>query len=183
MSKVGKRILHLEDRHRRDWRNEGARPLLTELWYPATENSPTAPFVFGSPEPLFYFPPISINGDLHSEDEAYPLVVMSHGTGGSALQMGWLARHLAAHGYVAAAVFLLAPALGMGFSEPGLADVDVPVHIVVPESDSEVPPGTNGRRFGELMRARSLEKTPMAPLSRAQAATRGSSPSPGTGAW
>jgi len=27
--------------------------------------------------------------------------------------------------------------------------------------------------FGELMRARSLEKTPMAPLSRAQAATRG----------
>jgi molybdenum cofactor synthesis domain-containing protein len=28
--------------------------------------------------------------------------------------------------------------------------------------------------FGELMRAKSLEKTPMAPLSRAQAATRGS---------
>lgn len=286
MKKVGKRTLELEDRQRRDWRNTGARPLLTEVWYPASDDADTAPFAFGSPEPMFHFPPVSIDADLDSAETAHPLVVLSHGTGGSALQMGWLARHLAGHGYIAAAVnhhgnnamepylphgfllwwerardlsvlidlllteapgfkasidhrrigvagfslggytaielvggrcslehfkafcasprrdvvcdgprefpavveemprlasrdarfraslrrhndsfkdervkaaFLMAPALGMAFSEGDLADVDVPVHIVVPESDKAVPPDTNGRRFADLIHTARLE--------------------------
>ncbi|MGA8620449.1 MAG: hypothetical protein WB660_18235 [Candidatus Sulfotelmatobacter sp.] len=34
----------------------------------------------------------------------FPLILLSHGTGGSALMMAWLGTALAAHGYIAAAV-------------------------------------------------------------------------------
>jgi molybdenum cofactor synthesis domain-containing protein len=49
----------------------------------------------------------------------------------------------------------------------GIAARDVTPEATVRVADRIVP------GFGELMRARSLETTPMAPLSRAQAATRG----------
>lgn len=51
----------------------------------------------------------------------------------------------------------------------GIAPRDVTPEATMSVCDRVVP------GFGELMRARSLEKTPMASLSRAQAATRGSS--------
>ena len=49
----------------------------------------------------------------------------------------------------------------------GIAPRDVTPEATLRVCDRLIP------GFGELMRARSLEKTPMAPLSRAQAATRG----------
>ena len=49
----------------------------------------------------------------------------------------------------------------------GIAPRDVTPEATVSVCDRVIP------GFGELMRARSLEKTPMASLSRAQAATRG----------
>lgn len=50
----------------------------------------------------------------------------------------------------------------------GIARRDVTPEATLGVCDRVIP------GFGELMRSRSLEKTPMAPLSRAQAATRGS---------
>ncbi len=50
----------------------------------------------------------------------------------------------------------------------GVAPRDVTPEATMSVCDRVIP------GFGELMRLRSLEKTPMAPLSRAQAATRGS---------
>jgi len=50
----------------------------------------------------------------------------------------------------------------------GIAPRDVTPEATMRVCDRIIP------GFGELMRAKSLEKTPMAPLSRAQAATRGS---------
>ncbi len=50
----------------------------------------------------------------------------------------------------------------------GIAPSDVTPEATMSVCERVVP------GFGELMRLRSLEKTPMAPLSRAQAATRGS---------
>jgi predicted dienelactone hydrolase len=41
---------------------------------------------------------------LAAKAARFPLVVVSHGTGGSALSMAWLGEALAAHGYIAAAV-------------------------------------------------------------------------------
>lgn len=50
----------------------------------------------------------------------------------------------------------------------GIAPRDVTPEATMRVCDRIIP------GFGELMRAKSLEKTPLAPLSRAQAATRGS---------
>ena len=49
----------------------------------------------------------------------------------------------------------------------GIAERDVTPEATLRVCEKVIP------GFGELMRAKSLEKTPMAPLSRAQAATRG----------
>lgn len=286
MNKVGIRTLALEDPTRPAWSGAGNRPLLSNVWYPAADDAEETLFSFGAPEPLYQFDPVAINADLQANRKDFPLVVMSHGTGGAALQMGWLGRHLAANGYIAVAVnhhgnnalepyiphgfllwweraqdltalidrllhevsefkdridenrigvigfslggysaielvggrcslehfnafcasdqrdsicdgpqefpgiveemprlvkedkrfqaslqnhhlsykdarvkaaVVLAPALGMAFSEADLADVDVPVHIIVPEGDQAVPPKTNGHRFAELIDGATIE--------------------------
>lgn len=104
MYKVGKKTLQLEDADRPNWAESGCRPLITEVWYPASDDSHTEPFLFGSPEPRFQFDSIGEGAELKHQSEKFPLIVLSHGTGGSALGMGWLAQYLASHGYIAAAV-------------------------------------------------------------------------------
>ncbi|MEP1229973.1 MAG: peptidase, partial [Litorimonas sp.] len=41
---------------------------------------------------------------LSETSETYPLIIMSHGTGGAGMQMMWLCRELAAQGYIVAAI-------------------------------------------------------------------------------
>ena len=104
MHKVGKRTFYLEDNNRPNWLASGNRPLITEVWYPAPDDVETTGYSFGSPEPLFQFDAIAENSDLNGDIKQYPLIMLSHGTGGSALGMGWLGHYLAAHGYIAAAI-------------------------------------------------------------------------------
>jgi predicted dienelactone hydrolase len=42
--------------------------------------------------------------DADMASATFPLILLSHGTGGMSLQLGWLASHLASKGYIAAAV-------------------------------------------------------------------------------
>jgi predicted dienelactone hydrolase len=44
------------------------------------------------------------NAEISGAKKHYPLIVVSHGTGGSALQMMWLGQYLAARGFIVAAV-------------------------------------------------------------------------------
>ena len=104
MYKVGKKTLNLEDHNRPNWLGQGNRPLLTEIWYPAPDNVETCDFAFGSPEPLFKFDAIAENVAMNNQQQSYPLILLSHGTGGSALGMGWLGHYLASQGYIAASV-------------------------------------------------------------------------------
>ena len=104
MNKVGKRTLLLEDKNRPNWSSPGNRPLLTEIWYPANDDAITETFEFGSPEPLFRFDAVALDVDISKQSNKYPLILLSHGTGGSALGMGWLGQYLASQGYVVAAV-------------------------------------------------------------------------------
>ncbi len=94
----------LEDPGRPGWIGQGNRPLACEVWYPASDDSETAVFGFGSPEPLFQFDAIAIDAEINPKQKKYPLILLSHGTGGSALGMGWLGQYLASHGYIAVAV-------------------------------------------------------------------------------
>jgi len=65
------------DSHRKNWNGTGPRPLVTTVWYPA---------------------------ELSAGTSKSPLILLSHGSGGSAAGMTWLGRYLAQHDYIAAAV-------------------------------------------------------------------------------
>lgn len=104
MNKVGKRSYQFEDTNRPNWAGPGYRPLITEVWYPTSDDAGTTPFSFGKPEPLYLFDAIVEDAELLHQPEKFPLIMLSHGTGGSALGMGWLAHYLASHGFVAVAV-------------------------------------------------------------------------------
>jgi predicted dienelactone hydrolase len=80
--------------------NARNRPLVTRLWYPAdakVESKPTAlDWIFVAhavPE-----------APMAARPDKLPLVLLSHGTGGSTSSLVWIAERLAAHGYLVAAV-------------------------------------------------------------------------------
>ncbi|MGM9516012.1 alpha/beta hydrolase family protein [Roseateles sp. DB2] len=74
------------------------RPLPLTLWYPARAGSQEAALPLGPFEPLLLAPGAA------PAPGRWPLLLLSHGTGGSAMSLGWLARGLAAQGYVVAGV-------------------------------------------------------------------------------
>lgn len=97
---VGRSSLQLEDENRPSWSGTGGRPLQTTVWYPASEGSREAEWRIG----VFRAGWTAPDARLASAPEKLPLVVLSHGTGGAAPQLSWLAEHLAANGYLVAAV-------------------------------------------------------------------------------
>jgi predicted dienelactone hydrolase len=85
------------------WRGAKTHALMTSVWYPADTTSVEKPQWVGPPNaPLFAIGAAAPDARLAAG--RFPLIVLSHGTGGSALMMGWLGTALAAHGYIAAAV-------------------------------------------------------------------------------
>ena len=85
------------------WRGAKTHALVTTIWYPAEPASVEQPqWVGPSNAPLFAAG--SAAPDARPAAGRFPLIVLSHGTGGSADMLGWLGRTLASHGYIAAAV-------------------------------------------------------------------------------
>ena len=88
---IGETTLHFNDTARK-------RPLTTEVWYPTTDtiknhNTGFAPFVR-----------IETIKDGKIADKKYPLIMISHGTGGGRLTLEWLADMLVQKGFIVAAV-------------------------------------------------------------------------------
>jgi len=97
---VGMSTAHYEDSLRRNWNDTGDRPLNVTVWYPAVANAKESPWEVA----IF-------NAGLNAKDAVMtaspskmPLILLSHGTGGSAAGLGWLGEALAANGYIVAAV-------------------------------------------------------------------------------
>ena len=90
------------DENRLDWDALGPRPIKWCCWYPASSDASTAEHQFGGSEssPLFTQGIIAKNAEISNEKSEWPLVLLSHGTGGSANGMGWLATRLAQDGYI-----------------------------------------------------------------------------------
>lgn len=65
------------------------------IWYPTDDDRPTE--LIGQ-NALFYGHHVRPNAQ--SKSGTHPVVVFSHGSGGNALQVGWLAKALAEKGYV-----------------------------------------------------------------------------------
>jgi predicted dienelactone hydrolase len=76
---------------------------MTTVWYPATPTTRSSLQVIGPPNaPLFRLGDWA--PDAAPASGRFPLIVMSHGTGGSAQIMSWLGSGLASRGYIVAAV-------------------------------------------------------------------------------
>jgi len=101
MYPVGYAEGHANDPNRRSWRTDSARPLVWAAWYPAGKNSVPLERLVGLPgSELFTMGPVAENADLSSAQEKWPVVLMSHGTGGTAQGLGWLGRRLASNGFI-----------------------------------------------------------------------------------
>jgi predicted dienelactone hydrolase len=88
-----------------NWRGAQTHALITTIWYPADSGAEEQTQWIGPPEaPLFNAGKAIPEAKVAVSLERFPLIVLSHGTGGSAMIMGWLGAGLAAHGYIVAAV-------------------------------------------------------------------------------
>lgn len=103
--KIGMVTRNYTDESRQEWGGTGPRPLTTVVWYP-TAPTRKVEMIFEAPvaEQVFDSIPVAMNAELARTKEKYPLVLLSHGTGSSAMQIMWLGYHLAARGYITAAV-------------------------------------------------------------------------------
>ena len=101
MFKVGFREGRNVDTARSSWPGDGPRPLTWCAWYPAAKTAfedtvclpprDEASFVMGK---------VARDAPLLVGPMKLPLVLLSHGTGGSGAGMGWLGEALASHGFV-----------------------------------------------------------------------------------
>jgi len=88
-----------------NWRGAQTHALITTVWYPADSAAEEQPQWLGNPQaPFARLGKAAPDASLAPSPARFPLIVLSHGTGGSALMMAWLGTELAAHGYIAAAV-------------------------------------------------------------------------------
>jgi predicted dienelactone hydrolase len=86
-----------------NWRGAATHELVASVWYPAAAGTSASEHDIGpSASPLFRLGTWA--DDARPADGPFPLLVLSHGTGGSAQIMAWLALGLASRGYVVAAV-------------------------------------------------------------------------------
>ncbi|GHG77336.1 alpha/beta fold hydrolase [Comamonas sp. JC664] len=91
---VGYTLLTFEDPARQ-------RTLKTVLWYPT---APDVPMVENEASPIFARFHAVKDAPVASEKRQWPLVVLSHGNGGEAINMAWFGAHLAAHGFMVVSV-------------------------------------------------------------------------------
>ncbi|HZT02859.1 MAG TPA: hypothetical protein VFA39_11395 [Steroidobacteraceae bacterium] len=88
-----------------DWRGARTHALFATVWYPAAPAARETQQWIGPPRaPLARAGRAAPEADLAAAPREFPLVVISHGTGGSALALGWLGTRLASQGLVAVAV-------------------------------------------------------------------------------
>ena len=87
------------------WRGAKTHALTAVIWYPAAPSSVEQPQWIGPPDrPLLSATRAAPDAALASGSSRFPLVALSHGTGGSARGMAWLGTALASLGYIAVAV-------------------------------------------------------------------------------
>jgi predicted dienelactone hydrolase len=86
-------------------RGNASGRLRITVWYPAPVGTTVRTDGIGPPaNPFFLAGRVARDAPVASAPGRFPLIALSHGTGGAAMQMAWLGTRLAAHGYIAAAV-------------------------------------------------------------------------------
>ncbi|WP_373973853.1 alpha/beta fold hydrolase [Chitinibacter sp. SCUT-21] len=93
-----------QDPSRRNWAGDAARPLACEIWYPTHDTNEEIYGFGGADAASASFVGSKVVKDGAIVEGRWPCVLLSHGFGGSALQLGWLGSMLARQGYIAIAV-------------------------------------------------------------------------------
>jgi predicted dienelactone hydrolase len=86
-----------------NWRGSEEQTLSAIIWYPADSTANEKDQYIGDP-PMFFAGRAAKDATFAPSFGTYPLIALSHGTGGSAIQMAWLGTYLAARGYIVVAV-------------------------------------------------------------------------------
>jgi len=103
--KVGVMNRHFTPSEPYDWRGAKTHALVTDIWYPADSASFEQSQWLGSPDsPFASAGKAAPDAPLIAGLEKFPLILLSHGIGGSSSMMSWLGSALASHGFIAAAV-------------------------------------------------------------------------------
>ncbi|MBB4231568.1 alpha/beta hydrolase family protein [Rhizobium mongolense] len=89
------------DANRTNWEGSGPRPLSWAAWYPADDGAVETTVPEAS---WFWLKPVARDAALKPAARPHSLVLLSHGTGGVAAGLEWLAHRLAQRGFVALAV-------------------------------------------------------------------------------
>ena len=89
----------------RNWRGAEHKELRCTIWYPAISTAIETKQTIGPPDtPLFEAGSAAPDAQFEPALRRFPLVLLSHGSGGSAEQIAWLGTALARAGYIAVAV-------------------------------------------------------------------------------
>ncbi len=103
--KVGVTSRHFLPAQPYDWRGATSHALLEVVWYPADSGADPKPQrIPPNGPPLFEAAPAAPNSKFATSPAKFPLILLSHGTGGSAQSMAWFATALASRGFIVAGV-------------------------------------------------------------------------------
>ncbi|HLP69613.1 MAG TPA: alpha/beta fold hydrolase [Rhizobium sp.] len=99
--RVGLKSGFTVDALRRSWDGTAVRPLRWTAWYPADEGS-----IAQVPLDTSWFrrEAVAANAPASGANASFPLVLLSHGTGATAVAVEWLGFRLAQKGYIALAI-------------------------------------------------------------------------------
>jgi predicted dienelactone hydrolase len=88
-----------------DWRGAGSHALLEVVWYPAESGANAKPQLIPPVgTAILQAAPAAPEAPIAPSPAKFPLILLSHGTGGTAHSMAWFATALASRGYIVAAV-------------------------------------------------------------------------------
>lgn len=152
--KAGVAYLRFSPHEPYDWRHAKTHALLATVWYPAAATAEEKPQWIGQPPAaLARAGDAAPDAALAARPRQFPLIVISHGTGGSALAMAWLGARLASHGFIAVAVNHpgnngLDPYTAQGFSLWWLRARDLSAAIDGILADPRFGPRIDARRIG-----------------------------------
>jgi predicted dienelactone hydrolase len=140
-----------------DWRGAAMRALITDVWYPADARTQVEQQHIGPPNapPIFEAPPAGANAELAKSPAKFPLILLSHGTGGTAQSMAWLATALAVRGFIVAGVnhpgnTALEPYTVQGFMLWWLRARDISVVLDAMLADATLGPHIDPARVGAV---------------------------------
>ena len=86
-------------------RGDQANRLHVVVWYPAPAGTPMEPMNIGPPgTPYFSEDESAKDAPVAATSTRLPFIVVSHGTGGTTMDLSWLCAGLAARGYIVASV-------------------------------------------------------------------------------